>query len=231
MEDSKEKRQQEIRQIFAAANAIVTGDHFVYAAGEHGSAYVNKDAIYLYPSKVSRLCRFIAEEFVAMNVQVVVGPVVGGVALSQWVAFHLGEITGRDILAVIADKVPVLGLTKEQNPYIVEENFVIKRGYDACVRDRRVLVVEDILNSGMSVKKVINVVNSLGGNLVGVGALCNRGKVTGSQIGTHSLMCLMEADLEKFPEAECPLCQANVPVNTKLGKGKDFLQRKGEFSN
>ena len=229
MEDLKEKRQQEIKKIFADANAIITNDHFVYAAGEHGSDYVNKDAIYLHPSEVSRLCKFIAEDFAGMNIQVVVGPVVGGVALSQWVAFHLSEITYKKVLAVVADKVPVLGLTPEGNPYVVEENFVIKRGYDAFVKERRILVVEDILTSGMSVKKVISVVKSLGGNLVGVGALCNRGKVTGDHIDTHLLRCLENLQFEKFSEADCPLCQAGIPINTALGKGKAFLERKGQL--
>ena len=95
---------QETSELLARIGAVITGSHIVYTSGRHGTAYVNKDAIYPHTRETSRLCRAIAENFRGDAVEVVLGPAVGGTILSQWVAHHLSEITGREVLAVYADK-------------------------------------------------------------------------------------------------------------------------------
>lgn len=202
--------------MLASVSAVVTDSHFVYKSGKHGSAYVNKDAVYPYTSKIARLSLAMAEEFRRDSVEVVIGPVVGGVVLSQWIAHHLTIMTGSEVLSVYAEK------SGEYN-----EHFVIKRGYDKLIRGKRVLVVEDIINTGGSVKKVVEAVIKTGGKVVGVAALCNRGGVTAEGIGIPKLFSLLDIPLEAYPEEECPLCEAGVPINTDLGHGREFLARKG----
>lgn len=110
-----------VKTIFAQANAIITGDHFVYAKKPdgwyHGSDYVNKDAIYPYVRSVSTLCKQIASNVFQCGAwpDVVVGPTVGGVALAQWVAHWLSHlIPGHEFLAVCADEEDVLEEKKEE---------------------------------------------------------------------------------------------------------------------
>jgi orotate phosphoribosyltransferase len=79
-----DEREKEISRIFEDSQAIITGSHIVYTSGKHGEAYVNKDAVYPHTARVSRLCSFIAEDFEDVEIDAVVGPVVGGVALAQW---------------------------------------------------------------------------------------------------------------------------------------------------
>lgn len=204
------------QQILAEKNAVLTG-HFVYTAGDHGSAYVNKDAVYTSPAKTEQLCTFIAKHFQYQCIDVVIGPEKGGIILSQYVAKHLSLLTGADIPAIYAEK--------------SDTGFVVKRGYDAYIKDKNILVVEDILNTGTSVKNVIALVESHGGNVVGVGALCNRGNVTSEELNVQDLYSTINITLEKYPADTCPLCANKVPINTEVGKGKEFLARQAETAS
>ena len=77
--------------IFANAKAIIPDDHFVYAKKEtgwfHGSAYVNKDAIYPFANYVNMLCGDFAEHFRDYGIDAVVVPTIGGVSIAQWTSF------------------------------------------------------------------------------------------------------------------------------------------------
>ena len=214
------ERNQDIQNIFEAAKAIITNGHFVYASGLHGDTYINKDAIYPHTAYVSKLCSYIAEEFIGKEVYAVIGPVVGGVALSQWTAHHLSLLMHKEVFALYADKEEKSG----------ETNFVIKRGQDKFITNgKRILVVEDILTTGGSVKKVIEAVRMHNGTVVGVGALCNRGQVTAEDIGeVPVLRALKNVTLQTYDMEKCPLCLRNVPINTTVGKGKEYLEKKGK---
>jgi orotate phosphoribosyltransferase len=204
---------QETSQLLARIGAVITGSHIVYTSGRHGTAYVNKDAIYPHTRETSQLCRAIAETYRGDAVEVVLGPAVGGTILSQWVAHHLSEINGREVLAVYADK--------GEN-----DGFVIRRGYDRLMRGKRVLLVEDVLTTGGSAKKVVEAARGVGAEVVGLGAICNRGGVTAKDLGDiPRFTALLDVRLESWEASECPACQKGVPVNTSVGHGKEFLAR------
>ena len=206
----------EVMRMFADANAIVTDSHFVYSSGRHSSVYVNKDALYLHPEIISTLCERMAQGYAPEQIDVVVGPVIGGVVLTQWVAHALnGRRTGGETLAVFAEK----------GSDDVEKAFAFHRGYEQSIRDRRVLVVEDVLTTGGSARQVIELVRHHGGTVVGLSALCNRGNVRPSDVGGVPIQALIALSLQTYSEDECPLCKAHVPINTVLGKGRTFLAR------
>ena len=92
---------------------------------------------------------------------------------------------------------------------------------------KRVLVVEDILTTGGSARKVVEAVRAIGGNVVGVGVLCNRGGVTAQDLANvPKLEVLVNISLDAWNEADCPLCKQGVPVNPDVGKGREFLARR-----
>ncbi len=189
---------------------VIMHGHFVYTSGKHGPVYLNKDALYPDTETTSRLCQAIARRFIESKVQAVVGPALGGIILSQWTAYHLTHMNGKAIPGVYAEK-SVGG-------------FILTRGYDKWIADRRVLIVEDILNTGGSVRKVVDAVRDAGGNVIGVGALCNRGKVTAHDVGdVPQLEALVNITLEVHDPDKCPLCADGVPINTDVGKGREFL--------
>src|SRR3989344_9468868 len=85
----------EVLELLQKVGAFRAG-HFVFVSGLHADTYVNKNAMYPYTREMSKLCRSIAERFVGKNVGAVVGPATGGIILSQWVAYHLSELEGRE---------------------------------------------------------------------------------------------------------------------------------------
>jgi orotate phosphoribosyltransferase len=205
----------EVLQVLGSVEATITGSHIVYTSGKHGTVYVNKDAVYPHTAETSRLCRAIAERFVDENVEVVIAPAIGGVILSQWVAHHLSEMNGHEVLGVYAEKSGD------------GDAFVIKRGYDKLISGKNVLVVEDVLTTGGSAKKVIEATRAIGGNVVGLGTLVNRGGIMPQDVAdVPKLNALVNLELDAWDEATCPLCEQNIPINTDVGKGREFLARK-----
>lgn len=205
--------EQEVLAVLGKAGAVIVDSHIVYTSGKHGSAYVNKDAVYPHTTETSRLCRALAERFMKEGVQVVIAPAVGGTILSTWTAYHLTQFTEREVLSTYADK--------------DGDDFIIKRGYDKLIVGKRVLLVEDLLTTGGSVKKVIAAVRKIGGDIVGLGVLCNRGNVTSEDVGgVPRLEALVNVKLDSWDEAECPFCKQGVPINTDVGHGRSFLAQK-----
>lgn len=196
----------------AETGALITESHIVYASGRHGTTYVNKDALYLHPTVTEQLCARMAQDYDPDAVDVVAGPTVGGVILAQWVAWHLTKRrTAGEVLAVYAEEEAE---TKRR---------IFRRGYDAQVRGRRVVVVEDIVTTGGTVHKVIDAVRELGGTVVGLSIICNRSGKDGADLFDVPFHPLTTVALDSWAAEECPLCAQGVPVNTSVGKGKDFV--------
>lgn len=207
--------EKEIFTLLGDIGAVTTHTHAVYTSGKHGSMYINKDALYPHTEATSQLCRLFAEHFSQDAVDVVIAPALGGIILSQWTAHHLSQLTDREVLGLYAEKVEG---TKD---------FVIKRGYDKLLIGKKVLILEDVLTTGGSVKKVVDLVRGMEGEVIGVGALCNRGGILPADIGkVPQLFALVSLSLDAWNPEDCPLCKQGVPINTSIGKGREFLESK-----
>ena len=206
--------QSAVLELLNSHGAVIQQTHVVYTSGRHGNAYINKDAIYPHTRAISELCRMLATHFNSVEIDVVAAPALGGIALSQWTTHHLNTAT-HEVVAVYAEKG-------------VDETFEFRRGYDGLLANRRVLVVEDVLTTGTSLKSVIRAVRVHGGEIVGIGAICNRGKVTGPLVDfAGPIVSLCELELESWDMSDCPLCRRGVPINTSVGKGREFLLTRG----
>lgn len=187
--------------------------HFVFVSGLHADTYVNKNAMYPYTREMSELCKGIAELFKGQGIDAVVGPSTGGIILSQWVAHHLSDMEGKQIYSTYADK--------------DGEGFVIKRGYDELIKGKNIIVVEDLVTTGGSLRKVIEAARGAGANVAGAVAVCNRGAVTKEMIGNPPVFhSLLTVHLDQWPEQDCELCAQGIPVNTDVGHGKEYLSKK-----
>lgn len=205
--------QEKVLAYLEEAGAVRINGHFVYASGRHGAAYVNKDAVYTRPAITETLCLHLALGYSNETVDVVAGPVIGGVILSQWTARHLAHWgKGNHARAVFAEK--------------QGKGFRFKRGYDAVVAGKNVLIVEDVLTTGGSAKRVAAAVRRAGGKVIGIAALVNRGGVTAEALGVPRLLSLADLPLESWSEEACPLCASGVPVDVDVGKGRQFVARK-----
>lgn len=209
--------------ILKKVGAVITDDHFVYTSGKHGSVYINKDALYPHTAETSEVCRTMAEMFKDRDIEVVVAPAVGGTILSQWVAYHLSQLENKEILSAYTEK--DAGTTASA----AESNQLFRRGYGLIVKGKKVLVLEDLTTTGMSVKKVVDCVRQAGGEVVSVCVMVNRDpkNVNEASVGAP----FIAADVlgaQAFDEADCPLCKAKKPINIKIGHGKAYLEAKAK---
>lgn len=206
-------REEKVKKILAKANAVLTNGHFVYVSTKHGDKYINKDAIYPHTKLIRELTKMWAEDFKKSGVEVVVGPAMGGVILSHDTATELSKLLKKDIPGVYAEKDG-------------DGGFTFTRGYDAFVKGKKVLVVEDVLTTGGSVKKVIEMTRKAGGKIVGLGVIANRGNVKAKDVGVKKIDALINLQFNTMEAIDCTLCKEKVPVNTNVGKGKLFLAGK-----
>jgi len=206
---------EEILEIFKKTGGYITGSHIVYTSGKHGSAYLNKDAIYPHTREISTICLEIAKKFKDKSIDVVAAPALGGIILSQWTAYHLSSLTKKDVLAIYTEKTP-------------DKNQIFTRGYGELVKGKKVLIVEDITTTGGSIKKVMHRVIEAGGTVVALCVIANRDKknLTSQTMGAP-FYALAEVNMEAWDESVCPLCAQGVPINTVVGKGREYLAKKG----
>jgi orotate phosphoribosyltransferase len=205
----------EVIDILTQVGAIVKDDHFVGTSGRHMGVYVNKDALLLHTKYVSLICKMFAQKFQNENIEVVISPAVAGIPFSQWTAHHLSELSKKEVLSVFTEK--------------TEDNGqILKRGYDEVVKNKRVLVIEDTTTLGSSVKKVIDAVRKASGNVVAVCVMVNRDpKAVDTKTIGAPFSSLGVLEVPSYEEKDCPLCKQGIPINTKFGHGKKFLESKG----
>jgi orotate phosphoribosyltransferase len=202
--------QNEIIDMLKKSGAVITNSHIVYTSGRHGSIYINKDALYPHTAFSSRVGELFAQIYKDTDIDVVAAPALGGIILSQWTAHHLSKIKNKEILAVYTEKTP-------------DNDQIFKRGYDSYVKNKNVLVLEDLATTGGSIKKVVNNVMKAGGKVAAACVMVNRDpeNVTSQTINApFDSLAVIKA--ESFLEAECPLCEKNIPINTTVGHGKEL---------
>ena len=175
-------------EIFQKSGALLKG-HFRLTSGLHSPVYWEKFRVLQYPSYTEQLCRMIADHFRSQKVQVVAGPTTGGIILAFEVARQLG----------------VRGIFAEKEG----EERSFRRGFTVNP-DERVLIVDDILTTGSSIREVIAAVKKLRGNIIGIGVLVDRSEQA-PDFGFPLFSCHRAATVAYRPE-ECPLCAAKVPL-------------------
>lgn len=203
-----------VLDILKETGAVLADGHFVLTSGTHAAMYFNKDALYPHTQKTSEVCRQFADLVKELDIDVVVGPALGGIILSQWTAHHLSEMKGREILGIYTEKTP-------------DNGQAFTRGYDEVIAGKNALVVEDLTSTGESAKKVVQAIIAAGGRVAGVCVMLNRNPegVNAGYFGTP-FFAMEDFRVDAYEEKDCPLCRAGVPVNTTVGHGKKYLAAK-----
>lgn len=187
----------EILQIFRDCGAVLHG-HFRLSSGKHSDTYFEKFQILQYPQHVQRLCSELTNRFRTEPIDVVVGPTTGGVIIAYEVARQLGT------RAIYAER--------------EGDKRVLRRGFTLCPGER-VLVVDDILTTGGSVREVLEMLEPYRVQVVGVGILVDR---AGGQVQLDTrLEALLRLNVQAWQPEECPLCQQEEPITEP---GSRFLQ-------
>jgi len=187
----------EVMKLLEETQAVLHG-HFLLTSGLHSPMYVEKFNVLQHPEYTERLCQEIAERYRDDNVELVVGPTTGGILL----AHETGKALGTRAI-----------FTERENG-----KMTLKRGFripEGC----RVLVVEDIVTTGGSVREVMDVVKQHGGEVIGVGLLVDRsgGKV---DFGVRT-EALLHLDVPTFKPETCPLCAEGKELTKRGSTGKN----------
>lgn len=203
----------EVIELLKKTGAILANSHFVGNSGKHFDTYINKDALYPHTKETSRIGELFAKKNKDLDIDVVAAPALGGIILSTWTAYHLSKLKNKEILGVYAEKDE-------------HENHIFTRGYDKLIKGKKVLIIEDITQTGGSVKKIINLVKKAGGTVVAVSVMVNKEtkNVTSETLGApFSSLAVLE--IPSYPEETCPLCKRGIPIDTRVGHGAQFVKK------
>ncbi|HEY4489864.1 MAG TPA: phosphoribosyltransferase family protein [Candidatus Paceibacterota bacterium] len=219
--------------ILGGLGAIKIGGHFVYTTGQHSTHYFDKHALYANTIHTSNFCGELAKYFRDDGVEVVLGPALGGIVIAQWIAYHLENYNAQDVLAVFAEKfrpMNVEDLERKLKDWIkVPEDLRIPRELERHVAGKRVLIVDNIITTGNTIRKVIERTRSIGGEVIGVGTIMTNGHATENDLSVPKLVPLLNFPAPIWEEEECARngpCSQGIPINTGVGKGAEFLMRR-----
>jgi orotate phosphoribosyltransferase len=181
---------EEAMKKFEQAGAIQKG-HFKLTSGVHSDTYIQCAQVMQHPEFMHNLCSELGKKFRGDDIDVIVGPAIGGIIMAHVMA----RVLGPWVRAIFTER--------ENGKMTLRRSFEIKEG-------EKVLVVEDVTTTGSSVREVIDIVNSRQGKVVGVGVLIDRsgGKVDFG-IKTEKLLTV---DIKTYLPEECPLCKQGIPA-------------------
>lgn len=182
-----------VEEILIETEVLLNG-HFILTSGKHSNQYMQCAKITQYPKYSEELCKGLAENFKDDKVDVVVGPATGGIIISYEIARQLG--------------VKNLFAERENGKMTLRRGFTINKG-------DRVLIAEDVITTGGSVQEVIDIVNEMGGIVVGVAILVNRSM---GKVDFKTKLCSAYTnDVKAYEAHDCPLCKEGLTEAIKPG--------------
>ena len=178
-----------ILEVFREAGALLEG-HFLLSSGLHSPKYLQCALVLADPRRAERLCSRLARAFADDRVETVVGPAMGGIL----VAYELARALGAR--AIFAER--------------EEGRMRLRRGFRIEPQER-VLLAEDVVTTGGSLREVLALVREAEAEVVGVAALVDRTSGRDPEFGMP-LTALVQLDVPIHVPEECPLCREGVPV-------------------
>lgn len=185
-------REDEIFQLFQKLGVVAHG-HFLLSSGRHSDEYWEKFRVFEHPRVTEQLCGEIAQRYRERNVEVVIGPTTGGGLMAQEVARQLG------VRCMIAE--PAASGGRE-----LRRGFVLESG-------KRVLVVDDVQTTGLSVRETLEALLPYQPEILGVELLIDRSNgEAGEQFGVpcHAVFTVTHA--RSYASEDCPLCLKGLPL-------------------
>jgi len=195
---------EEVLRIFKEKNALLEG-HFRLSSGLHSEKYLQCALVLQYPDIAEKFAKALAGEFKGVKIDVVAGPALGGVTLAYEIARQLA-VNG------ILFTGGVRGIFTERQ----DSKMVLRRGF-SIKKDERILIVEDVVTTGLSTNEVIEVITAQGGKVVGVASIIDRSN--GTAKFNAPFKPLAKVEVKTYEEKDCPLCKKGLPV-TKPGSRK-----------
>jgi orotate phosphoribosyltransferase len=178
--------------IFRHSGALLDG-HFKLSSGLHSTGYLQCALVLQHPPQAETLGRALADELRRLEATVVLSPAMGGLIIGHEVGRALG------VRAIFSER--------------QEGKMTLRRGFALSAADR-VVVIEDVVTTGLSTRETIAVVTGTGATVVGAGAIIDRSGGT-ADLGVP-FRALVQLDVPTYQPDACPMCAAGQPV-TKPG--------------
>ena len=175
-----------ILEIFKQSEVLMEG-HFLLTSGRHSDRYMQCAKVFQYPERAEELAEALAEKLSGPEADIVIGPAIGGILLS----YEMGRrLRAKAIFA-----------EREDGRMTLRRGFEIPAG-------ARVLITEDVVTTGGSVREVMELVKKLGAEVIGVGAFVDRshGKV---DFGVP-FASVLSLEIKSYLPEECPMCKNHV---------------------
>lgn len=184
-------------EILKEAGVLLEG-HFRLTSGRHSNKYLQCAKIFRNTKYSEELCSALAEQFADDGVEVVIGPAMGAVQMAYEVSRHL----------------------KCENFFAEREadgKMALRRGFEVKP-GMKVLLVEDVVTTGGSVKEVLELVKAAGADVVGIGSIVDR---TGGKIDFGvPFKAVISVEVESWEPENCPLCKEGKIELVKPGSRK-----------
>ena len=175
-------------KIFKNSGALLEG-HFVLTSGRHSASYFQCAKLLQYPKYLELFSNKIVDHFKDYEIDLVMSPAVGGIVLGTEVGRLLKKRT------VFAER--------------VNGKMAMRRGFEIKANEK-VLIVEDVITTGGSVKEVMNLVKDFGGSIVGVGVIVDR---SSGEVALHdNQLSLASLKVNSYDSNEVPSELASIPV-------------------
>lgn len=174
---------QQALKIFETSGAILNG-HFLLTSGRHSDTYMQCAKLFVYPDKAAKICEVLKEKLNNIKIDIVASPAVGGIIMGYEIARQL--------------KVPNVFFERENGVMSLRRGFEVPKGAN-------VLVVEDVVTTGGSVKEVIAKVQELSANVTAVASIVDRSN--GAVSFGVDFINVLSLDVKSYEAADCPLCK------------------------
>ena len=181
---------EQVLQEFRDAGALLEG-HFILSSGLRSPVFLQKMFVFQDPVRTERLCKALAEKVTAAfgKIDLVVSPAVGGIVPGYETARQLGA------KAIFVER--------------EEGRFQLRRGFE-IPEGARILMVEDIITTGLSSRECLDAIAHYPGKIVGAACLIDRsgGK---AELGVP-FVSLAQVDIPAYPADQLPPELAAIPA-------------------
>jgi orotate phosphoribosyltransferase len=183
---------EEVLKTYEETNALLKG-HFRLSSGRHSDRYLQSALVLQFPWVAEKMALALAEKVKPLQPRLVLSPAMGGLFIGQELARAL------KVRSIFTER------NKETDAMELRRGFTVEKG-------EKFFAVEDIITTGKSVKESIQVLRSLGAEVVGVGCLIDRTGGESAKVFDVPVLSLASLKVESWEEKDCPLCKQGIPV-------------------
>ena len=178
----------QVIKILKESDALLEG-HFLLSSGLHSDRYIQCAKALRFPSQAEKIMKIVAEKIKNMPLDMIVGPAMGGIITAYELARQL------NLEAIFTER--------------VNGKMQLRRGF-SIQKGTHVLISEDVITTGKSTREVQNLMEDMGGIVMGVACIADR-RPKDLDFGL-SVYSAIQLDINIYSPEQCPLCRANLPL-------------------